>query len=100
MLFVKQNVFKRKCERTFKFKIFRKEKLLINTFSENSSFLKEFDILTIKLKGIRDFIIEAVYIPSVCIPLSKQQCNKVVNVFLHFRNLKFDDNTNEQNKKN
>ena len=100
MLFVKQNVFKRKCERTFKFKIFRKEKLLINTFSENSSFLKEFDILTIKLKGIRDFIIEAVYIPSVCILLSKQQCNKVVNVFLHFRNLKFADNTNEQNKKN
>ena len=50
-----------------------KEKLLINAFSEKSSFLKEFD-----LKGIQDFIIEAVCIPSVCTPLSNQQCNKVV----------------------
>ena len=55
--------------------------------------------MKIKLKGIRDFIIEAVCIPSVCTPLSNQQCNKVVNVFPHFRNLKFADNINEQNKK-
>ena len=80
-------------------KIIRKEKLLINTFSEKSSFLKEFDIAKIKLKGIRDFIIEAVCIPSVCTPLSNQQCNKVVNVFPHVRNLKSADNINEQNKK-
>ena len=31
--------------------------------------------------------------------LSNQQCNKVVNVFPHFRNLKLADNFNEQNKK-
>ena len=55
--------------------------------------------MKIKLKGIRDFIIEAVCIPSVCTPLSNQQCDKVVNVFPHFRNLKFADNINEQNKK-
>ena len=77
----------------------KKEKLLINTFSEKSSILKEFDIVTIKLKGIRDFIIETACIPSVSTPLSNQQCNKVVNVFPHFRNLKFADNINEQNKK-
>ena len=41
----------------------------------------------------------AVCIPSVCTPLSNQQCNKTVNVFPHFRNLKFADNINEQNKK-
>ena len=44
--------------------------LLINTFSEKSSFLKEFNIVKIKLKGIQDFIIKAVCIPSVCTPLS------------------------------
>ena len=75
----------------------RKEKLLINTFSEKSSFLKEFHIVKIKLKGIRDFIIEAACTPSVCTPLSNQQCHKVV--FPHFRNLKFADNIAEQNKK-
>ena len=76
-----------------------KEKLLINTFSEKSSFLREFDIVKIKLKGIRDFIIEAVCISSVCTPHSNQQCNKVVHVFPHFRNLKYAGNINEQNKK-
>ena len=80
-------------------KSIRKEKLLIITFSEKNSFLKEFDIVKIKLKGIRDFIIEAVCFPSVCTPLSNQQHNKVVSVFTHFRNLKFADNINEQNKK-
>ena len=82
-------------------------KLLINTFFEKSSFLKEIGILKIILKGTEDFIIEAVCIPSVCTPLSNQQCNKVVNVFPHFKNLKFADNIkdvkelniNEQNKK-
>ena len=76
-----------------------KEKLLINTLSEKTSFLKEFDIMKIKLKSIGDFIIDSVCIPSVCTPLSNQQCNKVDNVFPHFRNLKFADNINEQNKK-
>ena len=75
-------------------KSIRKEKLLIKTFSEKSSFLKEFDIVKIKLKGIRDSIIEA-----VCTPHSNQQCNKVAYVFPHFRNLKFANNINEQNKK-
>ena len=92
------NVFERKCERTFEFKSIRKEKLSVNTFSEKSWFLKVFEIVEIKLKGIQDFIIEAVCIPSVCTPLPNQQCNKVVNVFPHFRNLKFADNINEQNK--
>ena len=80
-------------------KSIRKEKLLINTFSEKNSFLKEFDILKIKLKGIRDLINEAVCIPSVCTLLCNHQCNKVVGVFPHFRNLNFADNINEQNKK-
>ena len=71
----------------------------VNAFSEKSWFLKVFEIVEIKLKGIQDFIIEAVCIPSVCTPLPNQQCNKVVNVFPHFRNLKFADNINEQNKK-
>ena len=62
-------------------KSIRKGKLLTNTFSKISSFLKEFDIVKIKPKGIRDFMIEAVCIPSICTPLSNQQCNKVVNVF-------------------
>ena len=48
--------------------------------------------MKIILKGTEDFIIEAVCIPSVCTPLSNQQCNKVVNVFPHFKNLKFADN--------
>ena len=53
--------------------------------------------MKIKLQGIRDFIIEAACTPSVCTPLSNQQCNKVV--FPRFRNLKFADNIDEQNKK-
>ena len=40
-----EKVFERKCERTFEFKKYWKEKLLINTFSEKSSFLKEFDMV-------------------------------------------------------
>ena len=58
--------------------------------------------MKITLKGIRDFITEAVCIPSVCTPLSNQQCNKVdnANVFPHFKNLKFADSINKQNKKN
>ena len=80
-------------------KSIRKEKLLINTFSEKNSFLKEFDIVKIKLKGIRGFIIEAVCIPSVCTHLFNQQCNQVANVFPHFRNLKSADNIHDQNKK-
>ena len=55
--------------------------------------------MKIKLKGTQDFVIEAVCIPSVCTPLPNQQCNNVVNVFPHFRNLKFAGNINEQNKK-
>ena len=55
--------------------------------------------MKIKLKGIRGFIIEAVCIPSVCTHLFNQQCNKVVNVFPHFRNLKSADNIHDQNKK-
>ena len=55
--------------------------------------------MKLKLKGIRDFIIEADCIPFVCTPLSNQQCDKVVNVFPHFRNLRFADNINEQIKK-
>ena len=75
-------------------KTITKEKLLITTFSEKGSFLKEFDIVKIKLKGMRDFIVEAVCIPSVCNSPSNQQCNKTVNinVFPHFKNLKFADN--------
>ena len=80
-------------------KSIRQEKLLINTFSEKCSFLKEFHIVKIKLKGTQDFIIEAICIPSVSTPLSYQQCNKVANVFPNFSNLKFADNINEQNKK-
>ena len=71
----------------------------VNTFSEKSWFWKVSEIVKVKLKGIQDFIIEAVCIPSVCTPLPNQQCNKVFNVFPHFRNLKFADNINEQNKK-
>ena len=55
-------------------------------------------MVKIKLKGIRDFIIEAFCIPSVYTPLSNQKCTKFVSVFPHFRNLKFADNINEQNK--
>ena len=77
----------------------RKEKLFINTFSEKSSFLKEFDIEKIKIKGVRDFIIEAACIPSVCTPFSNQQCSKDINVFPHFKNLKSADDINGPKKK-
>ena len=37
-------------------KSIRKEKLLINAFSEKNSFLKEFDIVKIKLKGMHEIL--------------------------------------------
>lgn len=61
-------------------------------FSEKSSFLKEFDT---KLKGIQDFIVGVACIPSVSTLFFNQQCNKVVNVFSHFKNLKLTDYINE-----
>ena len=45
---------------------------------------------------MRLFVFDLFFIYST--PLFNQQCNKVFNVFPHFKNLKFADNINEQNK--
>ena len=56
--------------------------------SEKSSYLKEFEILKIKLKGRQDFLMEDVCISSVFTLLYNQECSKVVSVFPDFKNLK------------
>ena len=78
-------------------KTIRKERLLMKTFANDSSFFKELDVVKVKLKTLNIvFNLKVLIMPSICTPIANQHNLTVSKSYLRLRNLKFADPFDEK----
>ena len=78
-------------------KTFRTGKLILQTFGNEKSSAKLFDVVKIKLNGMeKDFVIEALVVPQICSPITNQMVTRVSQNYPHLKNLKLADSFDEQ----
>ena len=70
----------------------RNEKLILKTFGNDNPVARIFDVVKLKLHGIKkNFVIEALVVPTICSPLTNQKIASVSQSYPHLKNLKLAD---------
>ena len=77
-------------------KTLRTEKLILKTFGNEKPSEKLFDVVKIKLNGVKkDFVIEALVVPQICSPITNQMVTRVSQNYSHLKNLRLTDSFDE-----
>ena len=87
--YVTQNV-----RNTLKLKTIRTERMLIKTFGRNDNHIQKLDVVQLRIKSEKDdgyIYIEALVVPTICSPLTKQNISYTKNNFAHINNLELAD---------
>ena len=75
----------------------RTEKLILKTFRNEKPSEKLFDVINIKLNGMKkDFVIEALVVPQICSPITNQMVTRVSQTYPHLQNLRLADSFDKQ----
>ena len=75
----------------------RTGKLILQTFGNEKSSAKLFDVVKIKLNGMeKDFVIEALVVPHIRSPITNQMVTRVSQNCLHLKNLKLANSFDQQ----
>ena len=78
-------------------KTLRTEKLILKTFGNEKPSEKLFDVVKIKLNGVKkDFVTEALVVPQICSPITNQMVTRVSQNYPHLKNLRLADSFDEQ----
>ena len=78
-------------------KTLRTEKLVLKTFGNEKPSEKLFDVVKIKLNGMKkDFVNEVLVIPQICSPITNQMGTWVSQNYPHLKNLRLADSFDEQ----
>ena len=73
------------------------EKLILKIFGNEKSSAKLFDVVNIKLNGMKkDFVIEVLVVPQICSPITNQMVTRVSQNYPHLKNLRLADSFDEQ----
>ena len=80
-----------------KLKILRTEKLILKTFGNEKPSEKLFDVVKIKLNGVKkDFVIEVLVVSQICSPITNEMVTRVSQNYSHLKNLRLADLIDEQ----
>ena len=78
-------------------KTLRTEKLILKVFGNEKPSAKLFNVVKIKLNGMKkSFVIEAVVVSQICSPITNQMVTRVSQNYPYLKNLRLADSFDEQ----